>query len=147
MRSILALFLLAFYGIAHAQGANPALTIQCPTCALSVGVIHETAVYPLDTVVAATYTLLPASRWTSGSVDKVTVVTGGTSTPSFTINFKENGTNVPTCNGLPVTTTQTATTCGTNTFSSGQALTFTISGISGAPANAIFQIDYSHTLP
>jgi hypothetical protein len=98
------------------------------------------------TVTNQTYYIMAKWPWATGSIVSVSYLTGGSSTPSFIIAIKINGTNVTTCNGITVSSSSVSTTtCGTNSIVSGDAVTLVIISASGTPNAAMVQINYSRS--
>ncbi len=87
--------------------------------------------------------ILPWAAWTINSVSYLT--NGGT--PSFTGGVKINGTNVTTCSAITVTSSTAATTncTGADTGTNTGFVTVVISGTSGTPNQALFQLNITHT--
>lgn len=83
--------------------------------------------------------------WTAGTINSVTYYTNG-GTPSFVATLKINGTNVTTCNPTITSATAATTNCtGANTITNTSQVTVVISGVSGTPNQALFQINTTHT--
>lgn len=117
---------------------------------LALGVQPGAAVFNFDSTVSVhndTYFVADGWPWASGTINSVGFLTGGTSSPSFSIAIQINGVNVTSCNGLSVTSpTLTTTTCtGANTIAAGQPVTLVISGASGLPTSAVIHVAYAHS--
>lgn len=117
---------------------------------LALGVQPGAGVVNFDSTVSVhddTYFLADGWPWASGTITSVSYLTGGTSSPSFSLAVKINGTNVTSCNGLSVTSaTITTTTCtAANTIAAGQPVTVVISGSSGLPTSAMIQVNYTRS--
>lgn len=151
-------------------GAGPSLTLTCTTCALTTNGGTLTATSPITISAAGlialgvqpapivwiadsatnvhndTYNLVEKWPWSgSGTINSVIYHTGGTTTPTFNISLQIAGTPVTGCNSLGVSSgTDTTTSCtGANTITNGQALSLVISNVSGSPASAVVQVNYS----
>ncbi len=94
-----------------------------------------------------TYPLLVADVPMQTVVDSVSVVTGGTSSPGFTIGLEIGATAVTGCSVVTVGTVESAATCSAaNTLTPGNSLTLLVSGATGTPTTAGVQINY-HVIP
>jgi hypothetical protein len=142
-------------------------SVECPTCltasgggalsaaaplvltgqALSLGSQTGAAVFNWDSTTAVsanTYYVTGKWPWSTGSIVSVSYLTGGSGSPGFNIAVQVAGTNVATCNGITVSSgTIATTTCGTNSISSGQAVTLVLSAVTGSPSSSLVQVNYS----
>lgn len=98
-----------------------------------------------NTTVANATIPVANTPWTAGTINSVTYYTNG-GTPSFVATLKINGTNVTTCNPTITSATAATTNCtGANTITNTSQVTVVISGVSGTPNQALFQINTTHT--
>lgn len=133
------------------SGAGGALTATGPLLmtgsAVSMGNQTRLFVFNADQYTAianATYSVFLAFPYATGSITSISYLTGGTSSPSFTVGVQVNGTNVATCNGITVSSaTKATTTCGANAIVSGNPVSLVISGTNGSPSSAAIQINYA----
>lgn len=77
----------------------------------------------------------------AGTINTVTFHTGGSGSPSITFSVQVNGTNVPGCANIVVTSaTDVTSTCTTTAISNGQKLTINVTATSGTPNSAWIQV-------
>lgn len=130
-------------------GAAGALAVvsTLPTAALPNLTAASVVNWDANTSVqAATEVILESWPWATGTIKSVSYHTGGTGTPSYVIGVQINGTGVTSCSAITVNSATTAsTTCGSNTVTLGQKVTFTTSSISGVPFSSAAQVTFSHS--
>jgi len=80
-----------------------------------------------------------------GTIQSITFLTNGSSTPSFVANVTIGGASMTGCNSVTVnSSTATTTTCtGSNTFAQNQQVNLVVSNVSGNPTDALVQINYT----
>lgn len=94
----------------------------------------------------STFTLIPKFPFTSGHVTSVDYITGGTSTPSYSLAISVNGVAVTGCSALTVNTTGGSTNCTSTAITANQPLTFTVSGVLGQPTTSSIQVHFTSTI-
>lgn len=99
-------------------------------------------------VAAGTTYLEIGIPWTSETINSVSIITGGSGTPSFTTSFLINGATITSCGSINSTTSLTTTSCtAANTMGATDLLTMVVSNVSGTPELASVQLKYSHSVP
>jgi hypothetical protein len=103
-----------------------------------------------NTTVANTTITLMKYNWASGgTINSVSAVTQGSSTPSFTAEIEigsspTSGTGVTGCTSISVTTTEADTSCtAANVLANGNYILVVISSVSGVPNQALIQLNMS----
>lgn len=81
----------------------------------------------------------------TGHITSVKYYTGGSSTPSFTINVAVNGSSVTGCSAISVTAANSqaspgTTTCTSTAITSGQPIKISTSGVAGTPFSAMVEV-------
>lgn len=143
-----------FSATANTSSANCSSAPNCWDVSFNSGpVASQTGALPYSwdsntTVANATIPLLrPPWTTSGGTITSVTYYTGGTSTPSFTVDLQIDGSDVTGCNAITVSssTSATATCTAANTFTSTSKIQMIISGVSGTPTTALIQPNFTHT--
>jgi hypothetical protein len=125
-------------------GANFQALLGCINGSVA---IHHSAVVWCSTCTVAVDTLPVLVPQESGTIQSITYLTHGSSSPNFTASVQIAGANITGCSNVTVSSTSPTTTpcTGNNTFTNGQLITVVTSSVVGLPGDAMVQINW--TLP
>lgn len=98
-----------------------------------------------STTTVTAQTIDVPNPYSSGTISKMWMKTGGSGSPTFNASLQIAGTNVTGCTTIAATTSQASTNCtAANTTNAGDILSFVIASPSGTPNQAYVCAEISH---